>query len=413
MKLKPEFEKIKSIEKLEDFEDEFVYDIEVDDDTHSFIANDILVHNSTYVNFGPALYSIEGLNLSQDDMVRLVVALDEHRIAGFYDTAFDKWSKLYNTSNQQTFKLENISTEGFWIKKKNYALRVVYEPNPKKELFEGDDRFLLIKGLEPIKSSYPEWARKHQTKFIDFLLKRGKGVNLEEELIPMIEKVREEFDQLSPDEVAQNFNIRQYDKYVQSEEKGILKKGATTYPKAVLHHNHLLIKNKLEGRYPKIRQGGKIKLIYCKPGDLGIDVFAYDPGSYPEEFAPELDKVRHFFILIVEPINRILEAYGLNKINQYLKREVEFKTTRSKKPLTREQLYPLYVVDSSTLEYEEVPEKFWEIIGNPDQDPPEEDFDEYLAVITRFGLNTVVVINKNLKSYRKRIAKKLDIELND
>jgi DNA polymerase elongation subunit (family B) len=369
--------------------------------------------DSTYVNFGPALYSIEGLNLSQDDMVRLVVALDEHRIAGFYDTAFEKWSKLFNTDNRQTFKLENISTEGFWIKKKNYALRVVYEPNPKKELFEGDDRFLLIKGLEPIKSSYPEWARNHQTKFIDFLLKRGKDVSLEEELIPMIEKVREEFDQLSPDEIAQNFNIRQYDKYVQSEERGTLKKGATTYPKAVLHHNHLLIKNKLEGRYPKIRQGNKIKLIYCKPGDLDIDVFAYDPGSYPEEFAPELDKVQHFFILIVEPINRILGAMGLNKINQHLKREVEFKTTRSKKPLTREQLYPLYVVDSSTLEYEEVPEKFWEVIGNPDQDPPEEDFDEYLAVITRYGLNSVVVINKNLKSYRKRIAKKLDVELND
>ena len=31
------------------FEDEYVYDIEMDDPTHTFIANDILVHNSLYI----------------------------------------------------------------------------------------------------------------------------------------------------------------------------------------------------------------------------------------------------------------------------------------------------------------------------------------------------------------------------
>jgi DNA polymerase elongation subunit (family B) len=367
--------------------------------------------DSTYVNFGPALYSIENLDLSKDEMVTLVVALDDYRISEFYDTAFEKWSKLFNTDNRQTFKLENISTEGFWIKKKNYALRVVYEPNPKKELFESDDRFLLIKGLEPIKSSYPEWARDHQTNFISYLLKRGTDVDLEGELIPMIKEVRKEFDTLPVDEVAMNFNIRQYDKYVQDEEKCILKKGATPYPKAVMHHNYLVIKNGMEGRYAKLREGNKVKFIYCVPNDLEIEVFAYNPGDYPTEIAPEIDKDQQFFILIVEPVNRVLGAIGVNKIDKKLRREVEFKTTNSKNPLTKDQLFPLYLVDSETLEYEEVPEKFWKIIEDPEAEPPEEDFDEYLSVITRYGLNTVVVINKNLKSYRKRIAKKLEIDI--
>ena len=47
--LKYEFEDIESVEQLEDFDDEYVYDIEVDDDSHTFIGNDILVHNSVYV----------------------------------------------------------------------------------------------------------------------------------------------------------------------------------------------------------------------------------------------------------------------------------------------------------------------------------------------------------------------------
>ena len=380
----------------------------------SKISEDAAVYTDTdsiYVRFDLALKSVEGLDLTEDEYLEMCIKIDQHRLAGYFDQCFKKWSSLFNTANRQTFKLELIAENGFWIKKKNYALKVAYEPNPKMELYDEKDRYLLIKGLEPIKSSYPEWARNHQIKFIEFLLERGREVDLEEELIPMIAQVREEFDNLSPDEVAMNFNVRQYDKYVQSEEKCLLKKGATPYPKAVIHHNHLLIKNGMEGKYQKLREGNKVKFIYCVPDHLEIEVFAYNPGDYPVEIAPKMDSDQQFFILIVEPINRVLGAIGVNKIDKNLRREVEFKTTRSAKPLTEDQLYPLYAVDSETLEYSEVPEKFWKIIGNPDVDPADEDFDEYLSVITRYGLNTVIVINKNLKSYRKRLAKKLEVEI--
>ena len=40
---------------VEDFFEEYVYDIEMNDDTHTFIANDILVHNSLFVCYKPAL----------------------------------------------------------------------------------------------------------------------------------------------------------------------------------------------------------------------------------------------------------------------------------------------------------------------------------------------------------------------
>ena len=44
-------ENIAVIEQIEDFQDEYVYDLEVED-THTFFGNDILVHNSIYVEFG-------------------------------------------------------------------------------------------------------------------------------------------------------------------------------------------------------------------------------------------------------------------------------------------------------------------------------------------------------------------------
>jgi intein/homing endonuclease len=42
------FNKIESCKNLGEFEDEYVYDIEMADDSHTFIANDILIHNGVH-----------------------------------------------------------------------------------------------------------------------------------------------------------------------------------------------------------------------------------------------------------------------------------------------------------------------------------------------------------------------------
>jgi len=37
---------IDEIEEIGSYEDEYVYDLEMEDESHTFIANDILVHNT-------------------------------------------------------------------------------------------------------------------------------------------------------------------------------------------------------------------------------------------------------------------------------------------------------------------------------------------------------------------------------
>lgn len=61
--IKYEFEEVEFCEQIGEFEDEYVYDVEVDDDTHTFIANDILVHNSLFVSMKPAIDHSEWKNL--------------------------------------------------------------------------------------------------------------------------------------------------------------------------------------------------------------------------------------------------------------------------------------------------------------------------------------------------------------
>jgi hypothetical protein len=61
--LKYEFDEVDFCEQIGEFVDEYVYDVEVDDDTHTFIANDILVHNSLFVSFLPAIEHSEWKDL--------------------------------------------------------------------------------------------------------------------------------------------------------------------------------------------------------------------------------------------------------------------------------------------------------------------------------------------------------------
>ncbi len=52
-----------SCEQIGEFEEEYVYDVEVDDENHTFIANDILIHNSLFVSFKPAIDHCQWKNL--------------------------------------------------------------------------------------------------------------------------------------------------------------------------------------------------------------------------------------------------------------------------------------------------------------------------------------------------------------
>lgn len=381
----------------------------------SKIEEDAAIYTDTdsiYVQFDSALISVDGLlsEIDNERALQICVLIDHHRLASYFNLCFEKYGKHFNTKNRLKLKLENLSETGIWLKKKNYAIKVSYEPNSELKLIPQEKRYLVIKGLEPVKSSYPIWARNHLKKLTEFILEKGKTLNIEEDLMPKLQKLKDEFLKLSIDDIAFNFKVRIYNKYVEDEAALKLKKGISIYPRAAAYQNYLLIKTGLDKKYVKIREGDKIKFYYCANNNYGFDVFAYSPENYPVEIAPPIDRELQFFGLIVEPINRQLTAMKMSSLTSNLKRHVDKITPKSKKPITDDQLYPLYVVDRESLEYIEVPEKFWKTIGNPDADISDEDYDEYIATITKYGLNTSIVPKFELPKYLKRLSKKQEKE---
>ena len=99
----------------------------------------------------------------------------------------------------------------------------------------------MIKGLEPIKGSYPIWARQNLVTLTEFILERGKRLNIEDDIIPKLQALKDEAKTLTIDDLSFNYNIRVYEKYVTSEARLEIKKGISIYPRASVYYNHLLI----------------------------------------------------------------------------------------------------------------------------------------------------------------------------
>jgi len=367
--------------------------------------------DSIYVQFDSALSSIEGITLTRDESLKLCVAIDHHRLSNYFDVCFEKYGRVFNTKNRLKFKLENLSEYGIWLKKKNYAIKVAYDPNPAMELMTHEKRYLVIKGLDSIKGSYPIWARKKLVALTEYVMEIGKTLDLERDILPKLKKLKEEFNGLSIDEVALNFKITVFDKYIDNIETCSLRKGISIFARSAAYYNHLLIKTGLNVKYAPLREKDKIKFYHCAPNEHNFDIFAYSPASFPAELAVPIDMNHQFFMLIIEPVNKLLAAMKVGAIDIHLKRSIDVITVKSKKPLTDDQIYPLYVVDQESLASVEVPEKFWKIIGNPDADIPESDFAEYLSLITTYGLNSIIVPKFELEKYLKRITKKKAVSL--
>ena len=367
--------------------------------------------DSVYVCFDYAIQSVESLSLSQTESLEFCLAINRHRLKHYFEQAFEKYAAHFNTDNRQNFELENLSRAGIWLAKKKYVLKVSYKDNKHEKLLEKES--LIIKGLEAIQASYPIWARQHLQELYSYLLDTGYSLNLEEDLIPKLAVLKEECSQKTVDEIAFNFSVRVYEDYLKSLLPLQLEKGMPIYGRAAAYHNHLVKKTKSQ-KYELIRSGSKIKFYYAAPNEHEFDIFAYSPGSYPEEFAVPMDKEHQFFRLIIEPVNKLLVAMGYPELTQSLTRRVELVKSRSRsKNFTDEETYPLFAVDSKTLEYAEIPESCQAYIGNPDVQVPSELFPVYISAISKFGLNTVIVPKHELKKYRDRVAKKLGIEVSD
>jgi hypothetical protein len=110
---------IESIDKIDDFKDEYVYDIEVEN-CHTFFANNILVHNSLYIELAGIC---KQLGISDDDAAEFITRLWAEGLEPYMNECYAKYAKYWNCDgNLEQLELEKTRAEVELMKAKAKAI---------------------------------------------------------------------------------------------------------------------------------------------------------------------------------------------------------------------------------------------------------------------------------------------------
>lgn len=316
--LRERFDHVTSCEQIGEFENEYVYDIEMVDDSHTFIADDVLVHNSLYLCYNQLLKTIKGVENMSIERKRDILAyintqfMDEHNrqyIEDYYKTRGGK-----STHN---FELETIALSGVWLNvKKRYGQILLWKDGLK---YDTDQLPLKIKGLEVVKSSFPSMSRKILKHLITFLLQHADDKYLNQLMNIEVQKYKQLFFDAPIDEVSGSVKINNYNKYVWSTDKEhIVWRPTNSIPwnvRALANYNHLREYYKLPG---EPIYGGKCSwYITTNSKRNNTDYFAFTSRAWPtwaKKYA-DINRVAMFDQTVLDPINRIMTTIGLNRLN--------------------------------------------------------------------------------------------------
>ena len=260
--------------------------------------------DSIYLNLGPLVNKFFGAKSSDKAaVVSLLNKICEEKFEPYIDQCYQNLATYVSAYDQKMqMKRENIADRGIWTAKKRYILNVWDSEGVRYE-----DAKLKMMGIEAVKSSTPAPCRKMIKDALKLMMN-----GTEEDVIDFIDKSREEFKKLPPEQISFPRSVSDVVKY--KSHSNIYIKGTPIHCRGALLYNHYIRKNKLDNKYSLIQNGEKIKFCYLKkPNSIHENVI-----SFIQDFPKELDIDKYidydlqFEKSFVEPLKAILDAIGWN-----------------------------------------------------------------------------------------------------
>jgi len=260
--------------------------------------------DSIYLNMGPLVDKF--LSHKSDDKTAVVGLLDkicEDKLEPFIERSYKELADYVAAYDQKMImKRENIAERGIWTAKKRYILNVW-----NSEGVQYSEPKLKMMGIEAVKSSTPAPCR---TMIKDGLKRMMNGT--EEEVINFIDKCRNDFKALPPEQIAFPRSVSDVIKY--KSHSSIYTKGTPIHCRGALLFNHYVKEKKLTNKYSLITNGEKIKFLYLKkPNIIHENVISFIQ-DFPHELGLDkyIDYDLQFEKSFVEPLKAILDAIGWN-----------------------------------------------------------------------------------------------------
>jgi DNA polymerase elongation subunit (family B) len=158
----------------------------------------------------------------------------------------DYFSKRHAKSIQN-FELETVAKSGVWLNvKKRYAQILLWKDG---KFYDSDSLPLKVKGLEIIKSSYPEMSRESLKSIVRFMLENSTDEHLIHRLNILVQEYKDKFYNSPIDEICGTVGLSNYSKYIISDtgRKLECEKGTPYQVRAAGNYNWLKSKYNLPG----------------------------------------------------------------------------------------------------------------------------------------------------------------------
>lgn len=298
-----------TIEKTKPFENEYVYDIEIADDSHMIFGNDILLHNSIYVRMSPINQHL--FNKNEVDWNNKEVF---ETIKNYVDNIFQLklnshcadfiCNKFYTDQRRIEFKREKLSAQAEYTAKKRYIVHVYND--------EGlDVNKWAYTGVEIKKNELPNSIKKLLEECVQGLIEfNWTNTQFQEKL----QSIYDTFENMEIKDLAYIKNLN-----TPKESTGFLQleKGAGAHAKAAEYYNQIIKDMKLESKYDLIADGDRFHYVYIKSNNkYGINVIGFK-DRFPTEFEKlfEVDRMKMFDKSCLSPLKQIMINHAYAKFD--------------------------------------------------------------------------------------------------
>ena len=192
-------------------------------------------------------------------------------VQSFVNKFYDVMAKRYFNIEKHRFdaKQEVIAKTSFWLAKKRYAQFII-----NKAGIECDE--MEVKGIDVVRTSFPIRFRKFMQKFLDDMLRKLPKDQIDASILEFKDKMST----YPVIEIAKNTSVKfksqngDNDYNPKTRHPFQFMDGTPAQAKAALAYNDLLKTWKLDKDVPEIFHGQKIKWVYLKQNQYGIEGIA-------------------------------------------------------------------------------------------------------------------------------------------
>lgn len=276
-------------------QDVWVYDIEVEND-HNFFANDILVHNSCYIELGDICDSVEDID-----------AFYKEHLDDVIKDCYSSLCEYMNTDkNILILKREKICSHFLITAPARYVSLLI-----DKEGVRYKNPKLDIVGMEIVRSSTPAFIKDYLK---ETLIKMMKDENVSE----YINKTKKEFYKQPPEVIAFPRSANNLAKWIEGNGKFV--SGCPIGVRAAHVFNKYIEKNNIDRNM--ITEGDKIKFLYMKKPNPAFNqhVMGFIRKLPHEELVEYVDYKTQFDKVYYDVIKKIANNvhYDLHKNEETL-----------------------------------------------------------------------------------------------